>query len=224
MKKLLCILLAMCLLLLVSCKNKPSATESSEPEKTAEVPQIILTDPKENTESEEVLPDSGNYLSPDETKADAVQKKSAAKTEKKTESKAEPSKTSAAVTVKDDGTMTFGKKAPDSPWAKYVADADPKTGISWDGKSKIVYTYEDGTTGTKPVVGATYEVAPGMVTVLSDVEMPGWQPEPFDPNCNHCGKKMGDGKNGTCIRWLSGDMTCPNCGEFVPGNTCHTCQ
>ena len=39
--------------------------------------------------------------------------------------------------------------------------------------------------------------------------------------CEHCGKAKED-----CHRWLagSGDHTCPDCGETVPGGVCHFCD
>lgn len=40
--------------------------------------------------------------------------------------------------------------------------------------------------------------------------------------CQVCGKKTGDGTNGTCVQFVH-DTICPNCGEFVKANTCHTC-
>lgn len=100
-----------------------------------------------------------------------------------------------------------------------VQRADPNTGISWDGKSPIVYTYEDGTTGTTPKDGATYEGLPGMITTYNapkDVQV--------SDTCSRCGKVSGDGKHGTCARWLMGDVDCPNCGEHVEAHTCHTCD
>ena len=216
------ILLSVIVLVLTGCKKKPGESEASVPVNTEEKDTIVLTDPDtEEATQEEVLPDTGNFIAPDETAAKEAQKKAAEKKESQTEAP----KTSAPLQEKPaSGSKSFGKSNPDSDWSRYVSDANPKTGVSWDGKSKIIYTYENGTTGTEPVVGATYEVAPGMVTVLCKEELPGYQPEPYDPNCNHCGKKMGDGRNGTCVRWLSGDINCPNCGEFVPGNTCHTCK
>lgn len=36
--------------------------------------------------------------------------------------------------------------------------------------------------------------------------------------CKNCG-----GKNGPYHYWYK-DVTCPNCGESVPANTCHTCK
>lgn len=41
--------------------------------------------------------------------------------------------------------------------------------------------------------------------------------------CRQCGKKGGDGRNGTCGSWLE-DIDCPNCGEHVEAYTCHTCD
>lgn len=41
--------------------------------------------------------------------------------------------------------------------------------------------------------------------------------------CQECGKKPGDGSNGTCVQFLHA-CDCPNCGEHVEANTCHTCK
>jgi len=41
--------------------------------------------------------------------------------------------------------------------------------------------------------------------------------------CQECGKKNGDGSNGTCVQFLHA-CNCPNCGEHVEANTCHTCK
>lgn len=41
--------------------------------------------------------------------------------------------------------------------------------------------------------------------------------------CQTCGRKTGDGKNGTCVQFVN-DCNCPNCGKFVKARTCHTCK
>ena len=41
--------------------------------------------------------------------------------------------------------------------------------------------------------------------------------------CQDCGKKTGDGSNGTCARFISA-ADCPNCGEYVLSRVCHTCE
>ncbi len=110
---------------------------------------------------------------------------------------------------------------------KPIQEADPETGISWDGKSPIIYTYEDGSTGTEPRDGATYEVWPGIYRTYKD---PNKETEPTTPPveqvyyCDYCGRIDGDGSNGTCVRWWTdGNHTCECCGATVPGHTCHTC-
>lgn len=40
--------------------------------------------------------------------------------------------------------------------------------------------------------------------------------------CSHCGKRAGDGTNGTCVRKLI-DCECSRCGEFCKALECHTC-
>lgn len=39
--------------------------------------------------------------------------------------------------------------------------------------------------------------------------------------CEHCGKEIGLGDNGTCVRFTV-DTKCPICGKTVPAKTCHT--
>ena len=38
--------------------------------------------------------------------------------------------------------------------------------------------------------------------------------------CRVCGRKQGDGSNGTCVQFVSA-CTCPGCGEWVEAWTCH---
>lgn len=39
--------------------------------------------------------------------------------------------------------------------------------------------------------------------------------------CQKCGKKVGDGSDGTCVRFTV-DTKCPDCGKSVKGKTCHS--
>lgn len=41
--------------------------------------------------------------------------------------------------------------------------------------------------------------------------------------CQNCGKKCGDGKNGTCVTF-NVDIYCPNCGKHVKAWICHYCE
>lgn len=41
--------------------------------------------------------------------------------------------------------------------------------------------------------------------------------------CQDCGKKLGDGRNGTCVQFVMAD-DCPNCKEHVDAWTCHSCK
>lgn len=102
----------------------------------------------------------------------------------------------------------------------YVQDADPETGVSWDGKSAIVYRLINGEETFDKQYGAYYEIRPDEWVLLEEPT----EKEEWDGKCHHCGKVSGDGKNGTCIRWMMGDEVCPNCKTEVPVNTCHTCK
>ena len=39
--------------------------------------------------------------------------------------------------------------------------------------------------------------------------------------CEHCGREVGIGDNGTCVRFTV-ETKCPGCGKTVPAKTCHT--
>ncbi len=105
------------------------------------------------------------------------------------------------------------------------AKADINTGISWDGKSPIIYTYPDGTTGTELRPGAMYEYQPAFILTIGDIPELDMDWENYG-KCIYCGRTTGeDGADGKCVRWLAGSVhTCSACGETVPTKTCHTCK
>ena len=117
---------------------------------------------------------------------------------------------------------------PNAKEEEYVGRADTETGISWDGKSPIIYTYTDGTTGTVPKEGATYESVPGIITTYTDYVVGSNATGSVNGvfYCENCGRVCGnDGSNGKCVSWMTGgNHTCPACGATVPGHTCHTCK
>ena len=106
------------------------------------------------------------------------------------------------------------------------------TNTGTNANGEIIYTYPDGTTGTVPKDGAIYEMVPGVWVEYDedalDSSMTEEEKEAADKGifyCSHCGKKCGDGTNGTCRYWLTGgNHTCPNCGDIVPGGECHSCD
>lgn len=64
-------------------------------------------------------------------------------------------------------------KTPVHPYSglPYKQDANTETGISWDGKTPIVYTYSDGSSGYEKKAGARYELAPGKFKFVSIYEI-----------------------------------------------------
>ena len=179
-----------------SGKNETvSRADDSEIKISAEIP---TSDSKtESTKAE--IEDTGKGLKPDETEADKILQKA----EQKKEVYNEPIL---------QGSTQESKK--------YVRDADPETGISWDGESKIIYRTAEGLTAEK-TYGGYYEIRPNE-----------WVQLPYEiaaetetDKCEHCGRVRGGGSGGTCIRYslADGDMTCPNCGRNIPKHTCHTC-
>ena len=197
-----CLLCAGCIAgIIYAAARKPgknetvSSGDNSEIKISAEIP---TSDSKtESTKTE--IEDTGNGLKPDETEADKILQKA----EQKKEVYTEPILQGSAQKTK-----------------KYVRDADPKTGISWDGESKIIYRTAEGLT-TEKTYGGYYEIRPNeWVQLPYEIKE-----ETVTDKCEHCGKVRGDGTNGTCIRYslADGDMTCPNCGRNIPKHTCHTC-
>ena len=197
-----CLLCAGCIAgIIYAAARKPgknetvSSGDNSEIKISAEIP---TSDSKtESTKTE--IEDTGKGLKPDETEADKILQKA----EQKKEVYTEPVLQGSAQETK-----------------KYVRDADPETGISWDGESKIIYRTAEGLT-TEKTYGGYYEIRPNeWVQLPYDIKE-----ETVTDKCEHCGKVRGDGTNGTCIRYslADGDMTCPNCGKAIPKHTCHTC-
>lgn len=197
-----CLLCAGCIAgIIYAVARKPgknetvSSGDNSEIKISAEIP---TSDSKtENTKTE--IEDTGSGLKPDETEADKILQKAEQKKEVYTEPVLQ-------------GSMQETKK--------YVRDADPETGISWDGESKIIYRTAEGLT-TEKTYGGYYEIRPNeWVQLPYEIKE-----ETATDICEHCGKVRGDGTNGTCIRYslADGDMTCPNCGKAIPKHTCHTC-
>lgn len=104
---------------------------------------------------------------------------------------------------------------------EYVCEADPDTGISYDGESPIIYTYPDGTTGTEKRDGAVYEWLPGMNRTIHF---------PKDNNgriegtiCEQCGKPVGRGGDPSECMQFSKSTYCSDCGQYVYANICHYC-
>ena len=198
-----CLLCAGCIAgIIYAAARKPgknetvSSGDNSEIKISAEIP---TSDSKtESTKAE--IEDTGKGLKPDETEADKILKKA--------EEKAETVYTEPVLQPENSG----GKK--------YVRDADPETGISWDGESKIIYRTAEGQT-TEKTYGGYYELRPDEWVQLSYPT----EKEEITDKCVHCGKTRGDGTNNTCLRYslTGGDILCPNCGKSIPAKTCHTC-
>ena len=197
-----CLLCAGCIAgIIYAAARKPGKNETVSSANDSEIKisaEIPTSDSKtESTKTE--IEDTGKGLKPDETEADKILQKAEQKKEVYTEPVLQPEKKNEK---------------------KYVRDADPETGISWDGESKIIYRTAEGLTAEK-TYGGYYEIRPNeWVQLPYEIKE-----ETVTDKCEHCGKVRGDGTNGTCIRYslADGDMTCPNCGRNIPKHTCHTC-
>lgn len=197
-----CLLCAGCIAgIIYAAARKPGKNETVSSANDSEIKisaEIPTGDSKtESTKAE--IEDTGNGLKPDETEADKILQKAEQKKEVYTEPILQGNEQKAK---------------------KYVRDADPETGISWDGESKIIYRTAEGLT-TEKTYGGYYEVRPNeWVQLPYEIKK-----ETVTDKCEHCGRVRGDGSGGTCIRYSlsDGDMTCPNCGRDIPKHTCHTC-
>ena len=197
-----CLLCAGCIAgIIYAAARKPGKNETVSSANDSEIKisaEIPTSDSKtESTKTE--IEDTGNGLKPDETEADKILQKAEQKKEVYTEPVLQPEKKNEK---------------------SYVRDADPETGISWDGESKIIYRTAEGLT-TEKTYGGYYEIRPNeWVQLPYEIKT-----ETATDKCEHCGKTRGDGSGGTCIRYslADGDMTCPNCGRNIPKHTCHTC-
>ena len=183
--------------------RKPNKKEDETPEQNKDS-TVSVEEPlkkTENTDSSAAeITDDGTGLKPDETKADEI----LSSAEKKTSS------------VYNEPVL---QPEPEKE-KKYVKDADPETGISWDEESQIIYRTASGLT-TEKTYGGYYELRPGEWVLLPyPIEK-----EEISDKCEYCGRIRGDGTGGTCLRYSlsDSDMTCPNCGAVIPKHTCHTC-
>lgn len=198
----LCLVLAVGGIFLINGGQKKSDAENNESENTQST--VSVEEPLKNTENADSsaaeITDDGTGLKPDETKADEI----LSSADKKTSS------------VYNEPVL---QPEPEKE-KKYVKDADPETGISWDGESQIIYRTASGLT-TEKTFGGYYELRPGEWVLLPyPIEK-----EEISDKCDYCGRIRGDGTNGTCLRYSlsDSDMTCPNCGADIPKHTCHTC-
>lgn len=199
----------------------PTISEPSESE-VAEVTSSEVSEP-ENVEVEEVVEATSDSASSEVVVNTSTESTSEAVKPAPSVSKNEPASSTPNTSTPADTTSSATSNTTSSTETrKFVKPADTSTGISWDGVSPIVYTYSDGSTGTEPKIGATYEYVPGMIgTVYAPVEEVDYD----GVHCTHCGKVQEDGTNGTCLRyWTGGDHECQNCGAVVPEDTCHTCD
>ena len=115
----LCLALIFGGIVILSGRNKKKNEKTDGQEKiestiSAEVPKPDMSAESSKTE----ITDTGKGLKPDETEADKILQKA----EQKKEVYTEP--------------VLQGNE---QKTKKYVRDADPETGISWDGESKIIY-------------------------------------------------------------------------------------
>ena len=167
----LCLALILGVVVILSGRNKKKSEKTDGQEKTestisAEVPKPDAAAESSKTE----ITDTGNGLKPDETEADKILQKA----EQKKEVYNEPILQGNAQETK-----------------KYVRDADPETGISWDGESKIIYRTAEGLT-TEKTYGGYYEIRPNeWVQLPYDIKK-----ETATDICEHCGRVRG----GVCHR------------------------
>lgn len=146
--------------------------------------------------------------------------------------------TAATTTVKTTAKATKAKNVSDSDTIKKTSPAvkttakktqaattkkKPQTTTKKQTTTKILYHYKDGTTGYTPQDGAWYiDPVAGdkcVYTDYSNIDSEGRD----GIHCPQCGRVMGDGRNGTCERYIC-DAVCEYCGEHVKAMECHSCK
>lgn len=130
-------------------------------------------------------------------------------TEKKTAAVTKAPTTAKKTTAKPAAVTKAATKAPTKAAA---TKAQPTT------EEKIIYYYPDGSTGTTPMNGAYYYDEYGI-----EIEYAGESDGKRQEFCEMCGKKIGDGRNGTCEVYIN-DATCEYCGVKVKAWECHSCK
>lgn len=163
-----CLLCAGCIAgIIYAAARKPGKNETVSSANDSEIKisaEIPTSDSKtESTKTE--IEDIGNGLKPDETEADKILQKAEQKKEVYTEPVLQPEKKNEK---------------------SYVRDADPETGISWDGESKIIYRTAEGLTAEK-TYGGYYEIRPNeWVQLPYEIKE-----ETVTDKCEHCGRVRG---------------------------------
>ncbi len=211
MKRIFTGLLVLCTVLaFTSCKNHSQAVSSTLEKETVESVNQETTHIAVSSVTSSVNTQTSTTITP--TVATATKKPTL--------------KPSATTSKRPSTTACTGPKHPTSGihWDG-VTQADPETGLSWDGVSPIVYTYDDGTTGTVPRMpgGNSFEFVPGLIRVYF---------VPCDDNnraigsiCAKCGKSVGNGMDGkdTCYQ-TDHSQYCRYCGKWVESHSCHSCN
>lgn len=205
-------------LLLIGCNQNPSSLKSTENATTASTTEGGVGAPSsKGTVTTTTVTEDDTSLTTSATTTTATETTTQASVNT---TKAQVTKPSVSATTTQKTTTT--KTTATTTSQKATGVADPATGISWDGVSPIIYTYEDGTTGTEPKPGATYQLTKFITVCILDLSD---APEYDGVHCVHCGKVEGDGSDGTCLRYIgSNGHNCDHCGVFVAPKTCHTCE
>jgi len=195
--------------LYLSLRDKDANSPKDKDTSSITSSEVLLEEPENEKDPTDVIDeiiDDGTGIKPDESIKPDTDNRTGEKAEEAAKPKDPVKAEDAAKPLKEE--------------KKYVQDADPETGISWDGKSAIVYRLMSGEETYTKTYGAYYELRPNEWVLLEEPT----ENEVWDGKCHHCGKVSADGKNGTCVRWMMGDEVCPNCLEEVKANTCHTCD
>lgn len=226
---------AAALLLIVSVvclitPNKPSGLDNSSEPSASETGQSIVIETPESTASSDTtnsvtagkIVDDGSGLKPDESVSDSATEKNTGEKAQKTASpkkEADPPKDSGKGSnggIQIGGGESTSKYSCGSP--KHHCDG-PEThafilnleleGCPYCGSHSCPSFYgidKWGNAGYFPKLCPKYDITKDPVYY-----------------CQDCGKKCGDGTNGTCVRFVKA-CKCSNCGEYVEEGTCHTCK
>lgn len=222
------IIIAVTLLIPKEPKNintaAPSNTSGLTVAPTTDMPTIpdITEAPSETTPTEDSTGDLHVDLTPDKTEDVKTGSNS---TSKKAEESAEPIKptTPAKEPDKSEGGIQIGGGEPATE--KYSCGSPNHHCVNAENHAYILNLEKEGC----PYCGShsckSFYAVSSAGTVGCNPKLCPKYNEKKDPvvYCQTCGKKCGDGRNGTCAQFIN-ECDCPICGKHVKGRTCHTCK
>lgn len=214
----------------LTTRNSPPVSDSSSEPSVSDTGESVMIETPESTASSDItnsviagkIVDDGSGLKPDENVTNSVTEKNTGKKAQKTaspEKESNPSKDSGksgSGGIQIGGGESTSKYSCGSPrhhcngpeTHAYILNLELE-GCPYCGSHSCSSFYgvdKWGNAGYFPKLCPKYDITKDPVYY-----------------CQVCGKKCGDGTNGTCVQFVK-SCYCPNCGQYVKAGTCHTCK